>query len=155
MKQVREIARENNIKLNKAKCKIAQTEVQYLGRELSREGIQPDKAKIKAIQEMPTPESKKDLERFLGMIQYIGRFIPSLSETSAPLRILLKKETEWHWEQQQEEAYNKLKDLATTTPTLKYFDVEKQVELSVDASKYGVGAVLSQEGIQWRMSPEH
>ena len=100
LKQVREIARENNIKLNKAKCKIAQTEVQYLGRELSREGIQPDKAKIKAILEMPTPESKKDLERFLGMIQYIGRFIPSLSETSAPLRILLKKESEWHWEQQ-------------------------------------------------------
>ena len=90
LRQVLDLASTNNIKLNKAKCKIAQTEIQYLGHELSRECIKPDKAKIKAILEMPTPQSKKDLERFLGMIQYIGRFIPSLSEKSAPLRILLK-----------------------------------------------------------------
>ena len=102
---------------------------------------------------MPTPESRKDLERFLGMIQYIGRFIPSLSETSAPLRILLKKETEWHWEKEQEDAYNKLKELATT-PTLFYFSVDKPVELSVDASKDGVGAVLTQEGSPWHMPPK-
>lgn len=146
LRQVLEIARAKNIKLNKAKCKIAQTEIQYLGRELSREGIKPDKAKVKAILEMPTPESRKDLERFLGMIQYIGRFIPSLSAMSAPLRILLKKETEWHWEKEQEDAYNKLKNLATSTPTLKYFDVDRPVELSVDASKDGLGAVLTQEG---------
>ena len=42
---------------------------------------------------MPTPKSKKDLERFLGMIQYIGRFIPSLSDITAPLRILLQNDT--------------------------------------------------------------
>ena len=48
LRQVLELARANNIKLNKAKCKIAQTEIHYLGRELSREGIQPDKAKVNA-----------------------------------------------------------------------------------------------------------
>jgi len=96
LKQVLERLRANNVKLNSQKCKFAQTEVQYLGHVLTAQGIQVENAKVQAILEMPTPNSKKDLERFLGMIQYIGRFIPSLSEISAPLRILLQKETEWH-----------------------------------------------------------
>ena len=146
LKQVLEQLSRNNIKLNKQKCKFAQTEIQYLGHVLTAQGIQIEKAKLQAILDMPTPNSRKDLERFLGMIQYIGRFIPSLSEISAPLRILLQKETEWHWEKQQQDAYEKLKDLATKAPTLKYYDVNKPVELSVDSSKDGMGAVLIQEG---------
>ena len=90
---------------------------------------------MKAIQEMPTPKSKKDLERFLGMIQYIGCFIPSLSEITVPLRILLQNETEWHWEKHQEDAYEKPKNLATVSPALAFYDVNKPVELTVDASK--------------------
>ena len=146
LRKVLEVIRDNNVKLNKQKCKFAQTDIRYLGHQLNHEGLRPDKDKVKAIQEMPTPKSKKDLERFLGMIQYIGRFIPSLSDITAPLRILLQNETEWHWEKQQEDAYKKLKNLATVSPALAFYDVNKPVELTVDASKDGLGAVLMQEG---------
>jgi hypothetical protein len=131
LNKVLEQLRANNVKLNKQKCKFAQTEIQYLGHELTREGIKPDKSKVKALIEMPIPESKKDLERFLGLIQYIGKFIPSLSEISAPLRILMQKDIEWHWLEQQQKAYDKLKNLAAKSTTLKYYDVNKPVEVSV------------------------
>ena len=62
---------ETNFKLNRDKMKICQTSVKFFGHVLSDEGLKPDLSKISAIKEMPSPVDKKDVMRFLGMINYI------------------------------------------------------------------------------------
>ena len=77
----------SGMKLNKNKCLFAQLSLTFLGHKLSGEGVSPDHTKVKAIQEMPNPECWKDLERFLGMVAYLAKFIPNLSEKTHELRL--------------------------------------------------------------------
>jgi hypothetical protein len=67
-----------------------------------------------------------------------------MSETAAPLRSILEKNVEWHWEDQQDKSFQKLKQSVAQAATLKYFDPKKPVKISVDASSKGMGAVLLQ-----------
>ena len=95
---------------------------------------------------MTTPTDKKGIQRFLGMVGYVGKFIPNLSEIAKPLRTLLQKETAWHWQHEQKRAFDKLKTLITRAPVLKYYNVNEEVVIQVDASKSGLGAALLQKG---------
>lgn len=122
------------------------TEIKYIGHILSAQGVKPDEEKVRAVTEIPPPQSKQELQRFLGVVQYLAKFIPNMSDISAPLRKLLERETEWHWEDAQQQSFEKLKYLVTQSPTLKFFDVSKPVTLSVDSSSEGIGAVILQEG---------
>lgn len=138
-------ARKNNLRFNKEKCKILCSEVKYMGHILSRNGVSVDKERVEAIVEMQTPKNKTELERFLGMVNYVSRFIPNMSSITAPLRELLKKEREWQWNREQETAFDKLKNILITRPVLQFYDVNKPVKISVDASQNGVAAVLMQD----------
>ena len=71
---------------------------------------------------MPAPENREQLQRFLGMLTYLAKFIPNLSQVASPLRTLLEKDVEWHWQSEQESSFKKFKQLATEAPVLKYFD---------------------------------
>lgn len=139
-------AREINLKLKKEKTKVKVTSVDYMGHKITSDGLKADPEKVRAILQMPTPKDKKDLQRFLGMVQYLAKFIPHLSELASPLRVLLKKESEWCWFEQHQEAYEKVKRACGEQPVLRYYDVSKEVTLSVDASMSGLGAVCLQEG---------
>uniref|UniRef100_A0A671WXU4 Gypsy retrotransposon integrase-like protein 1 n=1 Tax=Sparus aurata TaxID=8175 RepID=A0A671WXU4_SPAAU len=142
-----ERTRERGIKLNEEKSIICVTEVSYFGHRLTREGIRPDPNKVKAIREMAPPRSKAELETILGMVTYLSRFAPRLSEATASLRQLLKENNEFVWDSNHDIALQQVKDLLTQEPgpVLTYFDHTKDVKLQVDASKCGLGAVLLQE----------
>ena len=90
--KVLERAREYNLKLNRNKCKIRTTEIKYIGHVLSTDGLKADE-KVRAVVQLPPPQDKQELMRFLGMIQYLAMFIPNLSEVSALLRKLLENDT--------------------------------------------------------------
>ena len=113
---------------------------------LTDKGLKADLEKIQAITEMPTSESAEDLKRFLGVITDLQKFVPNMSQLAAPLRQLLEKDVLWHWTNVHNEAFMKLKTVMTQTPVLQFFDVNKPVTLSVDASSKGMGAVIMQEG---------
>ena len=143
--QVLERARHRNLKLNRTKCQIRKDAITYIGHILSKDGLKPDPKKTDAILKMPCPENKDDLQRFLGMLTYLGKFIPNLSTVASPLRTLLEKNVEWHWHTEQANSFLSLKKLITTAPVLKYFNPSKPTKLSVDASSKGLGAVLLQD----------
>lgn len=147
--QVLERAREVNLHFNKQKSQICVQSVNYLGHLITSEGLKPDPSKITAITEMKKPECREDLERFLGMVTYLSKYIPNHSTLTAPLRQLLKDEPEngWAWKSEQEESFARIKNELTLSSgrVLKYYDVSKPVKLQVDASKSGVGAVLLQD----------
>ena len=146
LRKVLDRAREVQLKLNKKKCKIRVKEVSYIGHMFTDEGVKPDKEKVQAILMMPEPSTKQELQRFIGMIQYLAKFIPDLSEKAAPLRSLLKKNAAWQWNDEHQRAYQLLKEECSKQPTLCYYDVSKPVKISADSSKCGLGAVCEQDG---------
>ena len=143
LKNVMERAAEIDLKFNKEKCKINQKEVKYVGHTFGSDGLKPSADRVQAILDMPLPQDRKSLQRFMGMVNYLNKFIPNLSSVSKPLRELLNH-SEWHWIKKQQEAYDILISLIVQTPVLKYFDINAAVTVSVDAYSEGLGACLLQ-----------
>lgn len=144
LRQVLQRARDNNLKLNAKKNQIATNSVSYLGHVFSSDGIYMSDQKVKAITEMPEPESRKDLERFLGMVNYLSKFIPNLAIETKPLRELLSKDSVWVWDKNSSQTFAKVKKAIADASNLQYFDPSQPVTLSVDCSQKGVGATLLQ-----------
>ncbi|GFY49907.1 retrovirus-related Pol polyprotein from transposon 17.6 [Trichonephila inaurata madagascariensis] len=125
--------------------KLSQTSVNYLGHVLSDKGITPDPKKIRAIEEFATLNCKEDLQRFLGMVTYLAKFTSHLSNLTHNLKQFLKKDYVWIWDTNTERDFELVKQVVMKSPCLKYFDGNKAVTVSVDASKNGLGAMLLQE----------
>ena len=87
--------RESGLKLNKSKWVFRVQSITFLGHKLSSTGISPDPQNVKAISEMPKPTSRMDIQRFLGMVVYLSKFIPNLSDKTKDLCELILKETVW------------------------------------------------------------
>ena len=113
---------------------------------MSAEGFRPDPDKIKAIIDMPQPQNKQDLQRLLGMVNYLSQYIPNMSEITAPLRSLLKKETQWSWYDEHDNSLAKIKEVLTSRPVLRFFDINKPATIQADPSQNGLGGCLLQEG---------
>ena len=101
MKALLERCRSKGIRLNKMKTELRKSEITFLGHILTSEGLKPDPEKIKAIVRMEPPKDVKKVQRFNGMVNYLARFMPNLSEKIEPLRRLTNKDAEWSWEKEQ------------------------------------------------------
>lgn len=113
---------------------------------ITKNGIKPDPSKVRALVDMPRPKDREGVIRFLGLVQYLAKFIPNMSQVDAPLRVLVKSKTEFMWHHEQENSFSELKRLCSQQPVLAFYDVNKPVEIQCDASKDGLGAVLIQAG---------
>ena len=141
--KVLERARKLNLKLNSEKSQISKTEVEYVGHKITPEGLKLTDERIRAISNMKVPENIQDLETVLGMVAYVAKFIPRLSDLCEPLRAM-KKAEEWDWGPAQQDALSKIKETLTSDTVLRYYDVGKPITLTVDASMKGLGAALIQ-----------
>lgn len=75
------------------------------------------------------------------MVTYLGKFIPNLYELTEPLRKFLHKETAWYWDHKQQKALKDVREVLSSTPVLRYYDVNKPVKLLVDASLKALGEI--------------
>ncbi|KAI8511855.1 hypothetical protein Bbelb_109550 [Branchiostoma belcheri] len=139
-------ARDKCVKLNPEKVVVAAPEVGYFGHILTKDGLKPDPKKVRAITSMKAPTNKAEVMTMLGMVNYLAKFTPNLSEVTAPLRELLREDIEFVWDNKRKQAFADMKKVVAEASTLSYYDPHKEATLQVDASKYGLGAVLMQEG---------
>ena len=146
--------RESGLKLNKNKCQFRKNSIVFLGHIISSEGIRVDLSKTDAITKTSVPQSLTGLQRFLRMVNYLGKYIPNLAEVTAPLWVLLKKGIAFSLQKSQLDAIEKLKTSITSVPILKIFNPNLPTRLKIDASSEGLGALLEQnhgslENPQW------
>ena len=145
MGKVMERARKKNIKFNKSKVQYKVKEVKYMGSIIGEHGMKPDPEKVNAIVNIQVPVDKSGVQRLLGTVNYLAPFIPNISEITAPLRMLLKKDVPFLWSHEQSKAMEKIKSILTAKPVLKFYDVNKEVVIQADASKNGLGSCLLQD----------
>lgn len=136
--------REHNLTLNLGKCSFLMTSLDYLGSDISAEGVKPGRKKIEAVLAMPNPTNVREIRQFLGLAGYFRKFIKGYAMIVAPLTMLTRKETKWMWGCAQERAVAKIKEVLTTRPILVIYDGTLRTELHTDASSLGVGAILFQ-----------
>ena len=127
-----------------------QSQVQYLGHIIDKDGIRPVPEKIKAIVDMPEYNNPKELRSFLGMVNYYDHFTPGLASKCACLNDLPHKDAKWKWTKLHSQGLNAMKLSLTSTESLSHYDPHLPVSLACDASSVGVGAVIF---TPWPMDP--
>ena len=133
-----------NLKLNKEKCHFRCTSMPFFKEVVSRQGVQPDPQKVKALMEMPAPKIKKELQAFLGVINYLNTFSPGTSEACKPLRKLMPCKATWTWNTSYQQLFNKAKSLIKVEMCMKFYDDTKLLYLETDASGIGLETTLLQ-----------
>src|SRR6266566_155597 len=136
----------HDLYLKPEKCAFEKKEINYLGVIIGQNMIKMDPEKVKGVANWQTPCTPTEVRQFLGFTGYYRYFVPNYSKIARPLLDLTKKTTPWHWDQPQQRAFQELKNRMCCNPVLIQPDFDRKFYLQTDASAYGVGAVLSQEG---------
>ena len=131
------------VKLKNSKFVFMKPSVDYFAFVVDTDGIHPSPRKVQAIQEVSEVQNVTELKPFLGLVNYYRKFIPDMSTIVHPLNRLLTFNAPWSWTNACQEVFKKLKELLLNSPLLANYDPDQPVWLALDASSYGLGAVLS------------
>ena len=140
-----ETARKSNICLNYDKLAYKKTEVEFFGKTSTTDGCKPAQSKVSAILEMPPPTSKKQIQSFIGMVNYLSKFSARLSELAEPIRELCKDKVPFNWGPEHQAAFKQMKHEIVRAPILAYYNPKMETVLQTDASVKGLGACLLQD----------
>ena len=137
---------EKGIRLNSEKLELRMKEITFMGHKITDKGLESDPEKVRAIGEMTPPRNLEELRRYLGLVNYLGKFLPHVTDSLQPLQNLLRKDVIWTWSTAQQKSFEDVKKLVTSAPILAFYDPSKELTLENDASEYGLGSALFQEG---------
>ncbi|CAH2088405.1 unnamed protein product [Euphydryas editha] len=151
LQSVMKTLRENDVLLNEAKCVYKIQKINFLGHELTPDGVKPLKKYVTSIEEFRVPKTIEELQSFLGLVNYINKWLPNLATITEPLKTLLRLKIakrasiEGLWKDKQDQAFHQLKQALSTIKTLGYYDPDDETQVIADASPVGLGAVLIQK----------
>jgi hypothetical protein len=155
LRQVFERCRKYGISLNPTKSVLGVDEGKLLGHIISNDGVKIDPKRVKAIEGIPLPQTKKALQSFLGQINFIRRFIPNLVELMKPILKLLKKDAKFEWTNEGRKYFNIIKDAITRSPVLISPDYSKDFQIFSFASEDTIAGVLLQKNDEGQENPLH
>lgn len=137
--------REYGLTLKPSKCKYLQRRIEFLGHEVSDQGIQPGNAKILCVEKFETPKSVHDIRRFIGLANFFRKYVQKFAEIAKLLTDLTRKDREFKWNKEQDDAFNQLKAKLCARETLALYDPKAvEHELHTDASAIGLAGILIQ-----------
>ena len=140
-------------KLSENNSEFLKTEIEWFGHKIDQNGIRPLQDKLMAIKELKKPNKEKELNSFLGAIQFLSKYINNLSAQTDSLRQLLKKDTEWIWTEEHTKAFENLKQEITEIPCLAQYNSDYPNVITTNASTKGLGATLWQEQPDGKLKP--
>ena len=152
VKEVLKRLKENDLFIKPKKCKWKVREIEFLGVVIGPRGVEMQKEKVERVLNWLAPRNIKEVQKFLGLVNYYRRFIKDFAKIATPLYILVRKKQKWKWKKEQEEVFRKLKAMFTTEPVLAIPDIDRKMRVEADASDYTTGGVLSTkyEDGKWR-----
>jgi len=116
---------ENDLYVKPEKCKWKVREVGFLGVVIREEGIRIEEEKVKGVLDWPIPKCVKNIQKFLGLVNYYRRFIKGFASIARPLHDMVRKDQKWDWTEKQEKAFRELKERFTKEPVLAAPDLDK------------------------------
>lgn len=135
----------NGISINYTKTVLMADELKFLGMKISRHGLSPDNTLVEKIKKMNEPTCKKEVDIFVGLINYYGRFIKNLAEILHPITELKKDNNKFYWTNIHQKSFDKLKQIISEYPIVQTYNPNKELTVSTDASENTIGSVLTQE----------
>ncbi|KAG7300079.1 hypothetical protein JYU34_015614 [Plutella xylostella] len=150
LNKVQTVLQDNNVLLKDEKCSYRMEKVNFLGHELSGEGIRPLEKYVSTIQEFRAPSTTGELQSFLGLVNFVSKWIPDLATRTESLKELLRSKKEHSnniqelWGAKQQKEFDSLKSDLSNIPTLGYYNVNDRTAVIADASPVGLGGVLIQ-----------
>jgi len=143
---------ENDLFVKPEKCVWKVREVGFLGVIIGEDGVRMEKEKVQGVIEWPVPKSMKDVQKFLGLINYYRQFEKDFAMIAKPLHETTRKDRKWNWGEKQQKAFEELKKRFTTELVLVTPDLDKEIRVEADASDFATGGVLSMkcEDEKWR-----
>ena len=131
--------------LNIQKCEFSQGRLKFLAHIVDVQGVHADPEKTRAIGHFPTPTTVTELQRFMGLVNQLGKLVCGLADINAPLKKLLRKDSAWYWDEAQQRAFQQVKEKLASPEILAYYNPNHQTVIAADASSTGLGAVLLQK----------
>ena len=135
---------EASLQISLPKSHFFAKEAKYLGFILSSEGIRPDPKKIKAVEALAVPKTRKQLRSFIGFCSFIRETINRYSELTAPLTSLLSPKKKFEWKQEHTAAFHAVKQAVIRATMLSFPNYSLPFEIFTDASTYQIGSIIAQ-----------
>ena len=150
LRTVFERLRENRLYLKWEKCNLYASEMECLGHVIDDNGIHPDADKLQRIRDWRTPRNYHDIQRFVGLVNYVANFLPDITAYTAPLQSMVQNGTPFFWRPIHDKCFEMIKRICYKTPILRPLNYESNEPVWVicDASKTGVGSMYGQ-GPTW------
>ena len=149
LREVFECLREAGFKMRVAKCDFMKSEIKYLGRVVSAEGVKPDPKAVAKLRDWEIPRNKTEMQSFLGFANYYREFIPWHAKLVAPLHAVTGLNATFAWGPEQQKAFNEIKKALIEATALAQPDSEGEFVLDTDASAVAISGILH----QWQGSP--
>ncbi|KAG3061044.1 hypothetical protein PC121_g13181 [Phytophthora cactorum] len=144
------LTRKHKLYANLKKCIFGASEIPILGCLVGKNGVRPDPEKVRVINEWPTLSNVKELRQFLGLATYLHKYVENYAGKIRPLSQLLKKEAEWRWATECQQAFDAVKQGLTEAPILAVADQDRPLHVVCDASDFAIGCALMQHGHEGR-----
>jgi hypothetical protein len=140
--------RENHLFLEKAKCDLFSFNMDCLGHLIDDQGLYANANKMAHIHNWPMPKNLKDVQRFLGLIQYLAHFMPDVTAYTGPLAAICRNGQPFYWKPLHETCFNYIKAIACQSPILKPINLNSDVSIWVicDVSMLGIGTMYRPGG---------